>query len=63
MGGSAEEPESVTLGTGSLDFPAILKVAEEQGMVYNIVEQEAYTGTTPIDAVGANAEYMKNLDV
>jgi sugar phosphate isomerase/epimerase len=63
MGGTAEEPESVTLGTGSLDFPAILKVAEEQGMVYNIVEQEAYTGTTPIDAVGANAEYMKNLDV
>jgi hypothetical protein len=32
-------------------------------MVWNIVEQEAYRDTTPIDAVRANAEYMKELNI
>lgn len=59
---NGESPESVTLGTGEIDFSAILPHARERGMEYFIVEQEAYTGTTPIDAVRDNAEYMKQLE-
>lgn len=58
-----EEPESTILGTGSIDFPSILKSGRENGMEHFIVEQEAYTGTTPLDAIRENAEYMKNLDL
>lgn len=58
-----ENAESVTLGTGSIDYPSILEVAQNNGMEYLIVEQEAYAGTTPLDAARANAEYMKNLDI
>ena len=55
--------ESTVLGTGMIDFPPILSLAKENGMKYFIVEQEAYTGTTPIDAVRKNADYMKNLRI
>ena len=53
--------ESTTLGTGNIDFGSILKAGTEYGMQYYIVEQEAYEGTTPINAVQDNATYMKNL--
>lgn len=56
-----DEPESTILGTGSIDFEQLLPVAAEQGMENFIVEQEAYTGTTPMDAIRENAEYMKNM--
>jgi sugar phosphate isomerase/epimerase len=55
--------ESVVLGTGTIDYASILPVGRENGMIYNLVEQEAYTGTTPIDAVRDNAEYMKELNI
>lgn len=58
-----DEPESTVLGTGTIDFPPLLKLARENGMEYFIVEQEAYTGTTPLDAVRENASYMKKLDI
>lgn len=57
------ERESVNLGTGTIDFAEVLAVGRETGMVWNIVEQEAYRDTTPIDAVRANAEYMKELNI
>ena len=57
------EHESVTLGTGTIDYNNILPVAEENGMIYHLVEQEAYTGTTPMDSARDNAEYMKQLSV
>ena len=60
---NGDEPESTILGQGTIDFPPILDVAQEQGMKYFFVEQEAYTGTTPIEAVGENAEFMKQLDL
>lgn len=56
-----ENPESVVLGTGTIDFASVLQAGNENGMVYNIVEQEAYTGTTPLDAVEANAEFMRQF--
>lgn len=58
-----ENPESVVLGTGTIDYPSIVEVAQENGMEYFIVEQEAYTDTTPLDAAKADAEYMKTLDI
>lgn len=58
-----DEPESTVLGTGSIDFSELLPVAAEHGMENFIVEQEAYTGTTPMDAIRDNAEFMKNLSI
>ncbi len=57
------EMESVTLGTGTIDFPSVLDAAIENGMKYLLVEQEAYTGTTPLDAVRDNAEFMRSLEI
>jgi sugar phosphate isomerase/epimerase len=53
--------DSVTLGTGTINFPQVLRTASQNGMTYYIVEQEAYAGTTPLKAVEDNANYMKNL--
>lgn len=55
--------ESVTLGTGNIDYPSILKAGQQKSLRYFIVEQEAYTGTTPIAAAKDDAEYMKKLKV
>jgi sugar phosphate isomerase/epimerase len=54
---------SVDLGAGVIDFTKVLKTAKANGMEYFIVEQEAYTNTTPLDAVKAGAEYMKKLKI
>lgn len=53
--------ESVVLGTGTIDFSTILKEGQKKGLQYFIVEQEAYTGTTPLDAAKADAGYMKKI--
>ncbi len=45
------------------DFPAILRVAKANGMKHFFVEQEAYTDTTPLDAVRENAAYMRQLQL
>ena len=56
-----EENASTDIGTGTIDFGKVLKVAKEQGMQYYIVEQERYDGSTPIKSVEADAAYMKKL--
>jgi sugar phosphate isomerase/epimerase len=55
--------ESVTLGTGQINYASVLKKARKLGMQYFIVEQEAYTGTTPLKATADNAAYLKKLKV
>lgn len=60
---NGDDPESVILGTGTIDFPSILPLAKEHGMKYFIVEQEQYTDTTPLDAIQENARYMKELRI
>jgi sugar phosphate isomerase/epimerase len=52
---------STTLGIGDIDYPTIIKVAQENGMKHLIVEQEKYAGTTPLDSARENALFMKNL--
>jgi sugar phosphate isomerase/epimerase len=54
---------SCVVGTGSINFPQILKTAKANGVKYFIVEQEAFAGTTPLKSSEANAAYMKNLSI
>ncbi len=56
---TTEKDASCVLGTGSIDYTALLKQARKLGMRHFIVEQEKYAGTTPLQAVEANAAYMK----
>ena len=55
--------ETGTLGTGTINYPAVLKETQKQGMKYFIVEQEQYEGTTPLKAAKDDAEYMRNLKI
>lgn len=59
---TGEGDASATLGTGSIDYPAILKTARENGMKYFIVEQEKYEGTTPLESARDNAIYMNSIE-
>jgi len=59
----AEKDASVVIGTGSIDYPKILKTAKKAGVEYYIVEQEKWEGTTPMDAAKADAAYMKTLSI
>lgn len=61
--GATEAADTCTLGEGSIDYAKILKTAKENGMEYYIVEQEKYTGTTPLKAAETDAAYMKNLKI
>ncbi len=56
-----ERSASCDLGTGSIDYPSILKVAKEQGMKYFILEQERYDNSTPLKSAEAGAAYLKKL--
>ena len=53
------ENYSCVVGTGEIDFPAILKVGKEKGLKYYIIEQENFDNITPIEAAAQNASYMK----
>jgi sugar phosphate isomerase/epimerase len=59
--GATERDASCTLGTGSIDYPKLIKTTKAKGMEYYIVEQERYDGTTPLKAAEDDAKYMKNL--
>lgn len=50
---------SIDLGTGSINFPQVLKTAKSNGMKYYIVEQEFYPNGAPLQAIKADADYMK----
>ena len=51
--------ESCVLGTGTIDFKKVLKAGAKYGIETFFVEQEAFTGTSPIDAAGLDAKYMQ----
>lgn len=58
----AEESDaSCDLGTGSIDYSSVLKIAAENGMQYYIVEQERYDNSTPLQSAEKDAQYMKTL--
>lgn len=58
---ATEENASCDLGTGSIDYSKILKVAQESGMQYFIVEQERWDNSTPIKSAEVDAAYLKKL--
>jgi sugar phosphate isomerase/epimerase len=61
--GATERDASCVLGTGSIDYAPILRIAREQGMKYFITEQERYDGTNSLAACRDNAAYMRALKV
>lgn len=54
---------SCDIGKGSINFSAILKEGRQQGLKYFIVEQEEFTGSTPLKSAALNAAYIKKLVV
>jgi sugar phosphate isomerase/epimerase len=56
-----ERNASCDLGTGSIDYPKILKIAADNGMKYFILEQERYDNSTPIKSAEVGAEYLREL--
>jgi len=60
---ATQKDASVNLGTGSINFNAILKEGQAKGLEYFIVEQEKYENTTPLDAARADAEYLKKFTI
>jgi sugar phosphate isomerase/epimerase len=53
--------ESCHIGKGSIDFKSILATAKKQGMQYYIAEQEAFTGSSPIQSAEIDAAYLKTF--
>ncbi len=58
---ATEENASCDLGTGSIDYSKVLKVAKDNGMEYFIVEQERWDNSTPMQSAAADAAYMSKL--
>lgn len=48
------------VGSGSLDFPSILKTSEQIGAQWNIVEQDKSKGD-PMDSAASSFNYLKTL--
>lgn len=60
---TASGHESVQLGKGTIDFHSILKHGTGKGLNYYIVEQEAFTGSNPLDSAREDAKYMKKFSL
>ncbi|WP_028297743.1 TIM barrel protein [Olivibacter sitiensis] len=54
---------STPVGEGKIDFPSLLKTAKGLGMQYNIVEQEEYEESSPLQDAETSAAYMKKLSL
>lgn len=59
--GPDERSASCDLGTGSINYPKILRIAKEQGVKFFILEQERYDNSTPLKSAEAGAKYLKKL--
>jgi hypothetical protein len=53
----------VQIGKGSIDFPTVLKAGIKSELNRFIIEQEAFTGTNPLESAVADAGYMRGLRV
>jgi sugar phosphate isomerase/epimerase len=60
---TAKGHESVQIGKGTIDFKSILKTGSKEGLKYYIVEQEAFTGTNPLESAEADSKYMKTFNM
>jgi sugar phosphate isomerase/epimerase len=55
--------ESCQIGQGQINFKKILGQLQKYGMKHHIVEQEAFTGTNPMESAEKNAAYMKEFSI
>ncbi len=53
--------ESVDLGTGSIDYPTLIKKAKTLGLDYLVMEQEYYPNGSPLKAAEVGASYLKKI--
>jgi len=60
---TAKGHESVQIGKGTIDFASVLKDGTSKGLQYYIIEQEAFTGTNPLESAAADAKYMKGFSM
>jgi sugar phosphate isomerase/epimerase len=51
----------VSVGSGGVDFPAILAAAPAAGVQHYFVEQDHAVGSTPLDAIAASFKYLRSL--
>jgi sugar phosphate isomerase/epimerase len=56
--GSAPPTDRVTLGAGEIDWPAILRVAQKNGVQYYFIEDET---TTPLQCIPDSLKYLQAL--
>ena len=56
--GSAPESDNVAVGTGAIDWPAVLSTAEKVGAKYFIIEDES---SAPLDNIPLSVEYLRKL--
>jgi sugar phosphate isomerase/epimerase len=60
---TANGHESVQLGKGTINFQQVLKTGAANGLKFFIVEQEAFTGTTPLESAAVDAKYFKTITI
>jgi sugar phosphate isomerase/epimerase len=51
----------VPVGSGAVDFPALLAAAPAAGVQHYFVEQDHAVGSTPLDAIAASFKYLRSL--
>jgi sugar phosphate isomerase/epimerase len=56
--GSAPESDNVAVGTGAIDWPAVLSTAEKVGAKYFIIEDET---SEPLTNIPLSLEYLRTL--
>ena len=56
--GSAPPTDRVTLGAGEIDWPAILRVAQKNGVQHYLIEDET---PTPLQCIPESVQYLKAL--
>ena len=49
------------VGSGMLDFPAIIKAADAAGAQHYIVEQDQWVNSTPLDSARKSYNYLRSL--
>lgn len=55
------ETTFVPVGTGGVDFPAVLAAAASAGVAHYFVEQDHAVGSSPVDALKASYTYLRSL--
>ncbi|MEO6005023.1 MAG: sugar phosphate isomerase/epimerase [Opitutus sp.] len=56
--GSAPPTDNVAVGTGQIDWPAVLRTSQELGIKYYLIEDET---PTPLQAIPDSLKYLRGL--